>query len=108
MEKINQERIKEFYNSVANVWGDHDPWHDYSKKIISAYIAKKTFFCNSIVLNAGSAGNTYDIDCKIMYHVDIASDKIKNIENAYVASIEKLPFNDKSFDNIVCVGSVLN
>ncbi len=108
MKKLNQEKIKEFYNSVANVWGEHDPWHDYSKKIISSYISKKNIFFNSTVLNAGSAGNTYNIDCKIMYHVDIANEKIRNVENSYVASIENLPFADDSFDNIVCVGSVIN
>jgi ubiquinone/menaquinone biosynthesis C-methylase UbiE len=43
-----------------------------------------------------------------MYHVDIADEKIKNIENAVVASIENLPFTDNFFDNILCVGSVLN
>lgn len=108
MQKLDQNKIKTFYNNVSNVWGNCDPWHDYSQKIISAYTSKQTFFQNSIVLNAGSAGNSYNINCKTMYHVDIADEKIKNIENAVVANIEKLPFTDKFFDNILCVGSVLN
>lgn len=108
MQKLDQNKVKTFYNSVSNVWGNHDPWHDYSQKIISSYISKQPFFQNSIVLNAGSAGNNYNIDCKTMYHVDIADEKIKNIENAVVASIENLPFDDEFFDNILCVGSVLN
>ncbi len=107
MIKVDQENVKNFYNKVSNVWGN-DPWHEYSRQIIASYIARQTFFQNSIVLNAGSAGNDYNIDCKTMYHVDIANEKIKNIENAVVASIENLPFQKEFFDNIICVGSVLN
>lgn len=106
--KLNQEKIKSFYNSVSDVWGNHDPWHDYSQKVITSYIRRKDIFRNSIVLNAGSAGNSYEIECDSMYHVDIADEKIKNIDNAVVASIENMPFKNMFFDNILCVGSVLN
>jgi ubiquinone/menaquinone biosynthesis C-methylase UbiE len=108
MKKLDQEKVKIFYNSVSDVWGNHDPWHEYSLNIIKAYITNKTFFKNTFVLNAGSAGNTYNIDCGLMYHVDIADEKIKETENAYVANIESMPFADSFFDNILCVGSVLN
>lgn len=108
MQELNQDKIKAFYNNVSNVWSNHDPWHDYSNKIITSYIRRQSFFRNSVVLNAGSAGNTYDIDCSIMYHVDIADEKIKDVKNAVIASIENLPFNDNFFNNILCVGSVLN
>ena len=106
--KLDQEKIKLFYNSVSNVWGNHDPWHDYSQEVITSYIKHKDIFKDSIVLNAGSAGNTYGIVCRSMYHVDIADEKIKNIDNAVIASIEKMPFDNLFFDNILCVGSVLN
>lgn len=106
--KLDQEKIKLFYNDVSNVWGNHDPWHDYSQEVITSYIKHKDIFKDSIVLNAGSAGNSYGIECHTMYHVDIANKKLKNIDNAVIASIEKMPFNDLSFDNILCVGSVLN
>ncbi|MDE6063654.1 MAG: class I SAM-dependent methyltransferase, partial [Lachnospiraceae bacterium] len=106
--KLDQDKIKSFYNSVTDVWGIDDPWHEYSKKVISSFIKHKDIFRNSVVLNAGSAGNSYGIECNLMYHVDIADEKIKNIDNAVIASIEKMPFNDLFFDNILCVGSVLN
>lgn len=106
--KLDQEKIKSFYNNVSNVWGNHDPWHDYSQEVISSFINQKDIFNNTIVLNAGSAGNSYGIKCHSMYHVDIANEKIKNIDNAVVASIEKMPFDNLFFDNILCVGSVLN
>lgn len=75
--KIRSRKIKIFYNNVDDVWGNHDPWHDYSKEFLSNYINKQNCFKNSIVLNAGSAGNTYGIMCKLMYHVDIADEKSK-------------------------------
>lgn len=106
--KLEQENIKSFYNNISNVWGNHDPWHDYSQEVITSYIKHKDVFKNSIVLNAGSAGNSYGIKCHLMYHVDIANEKIKDIENAVIASIENMPFNNLFFDNILCVGSVLN
>lgn len=108
MQRLDQNKIKDFYNNVSNVWGENDPWHEYSQRIISSYIDMQKYFKDSLVLNAGSAGNDYNIDCKKMYHVDIASVKIKDVENSFVASIENLPFSDNSFDNILCVGSVLN
>ncbi len=106
--QLNQEKIKSFYNNVSNVWGEQDPWHIYSQAVITSYINHKDIFKNSIVLNAGSAGNSYGIECQLMYHVDIADEKIKDIENAVIANIEKLPFENCFFDNILCVGSVLN
>lgn len=106
--KLDIEKVRMFYNSVKNVWGENDPWHNYSKKIISSFIRKQNFFENSFVLNAGSAGNSYNINCRLMYHVDIAETKIKNIENSFVASVEALPFDKNTFDNVICVGSVLN
>ena len=106
--KLDEEKIRSFYNSVSDVWAIDDPWHDYSKRVISSYLSNQTFFNNTIVLNAGSAGNTYNIDCREMYHIDIAEEKLKNLSNAFVASIENTPFENNCFDNIVCVGSVLN
>lgn len=108
MQKLDQEKIKAFYNSVDDVWGNHDIWHEYSKKLLTNYINKQNCFLDSIVLNAGSAGNSYGIDCKVMYHVDIAEEKIKHLKNSVIASIENLPFEENTFDNILCVGSVLN
>lgn len=108
MKELNIEETKNFYNRVLNVWAN-DSWHVYSKKIINEYISKKkNVFSNTIVLNAGSGGNDYDISCKKMYHVDIAENKIKHLNNAVVANVEKLPFENNFFDNIICVGSVIN
>ena len=46
MPKLDQEKIKIFYNNVDDVWGNHDPWHDYSKEFLSNYINKQNCFKN--------------------------------------------------------------
>lgn len=43
-----------------------------------------------------------------MYHLDIASEKIKGLRNNIIGSIEKIPLEENFFDKIVCVGSVIN
>lgn len=104
---IDYEHIKNFYNQVDNVWSN-DPWHNYSQIVIYEFIKKHNSFFINKILNAGSAGNTYDIICREMYHVDIAENKLKNIDNAICANIENMPFENQSFDFVLCVGSVIN
>lgn len=104
---IDYEHIKNFYNQVDNVWSD-DPWHNYSQIVIHEFVKKYSDFLINKVLNAGSAGNTYGIICNEMYHVDIAENKLKNIKNAICTNIENMPFENQSFDSILCVGSVIN
>lgn len=108
IEIIDIKETADFYNNVENVWGNNDPWHLYSQSTIAHQLSKIHFEREAFILNAGSAGNTYGIDCPNMYHVDIASKKLSGIEKAYVASIEEMPFEDNFFDYIVCVGSVIN
>lgn len=42
MPKLDQEKIKIFYNNVDDVWGNHDPWHDYSylSQLMQFYLEK--------------------------------------------------------------------
>lgn len=109
MSKFDLSKIQEFYNRIPTIWTADDVWHTYSHKQLELYINRhKDIFIDSIVLNAGSGGNDYGICCKEMYHVDIAEEKVKNCKNYSVASMEKLPYADNSFDNILSVGSVLN
>lgn len=106
MDKFGVKEVKEFYESVDNVWPENNKWHDYNQKVIKKYIQGFSFH-DCKILNAGSGGNNYDLDID-MYHVDIAENKIQNIKNHTVSSIEEMPFEDSSFDVIICVGSVLN
>lgn len=106
---FNLSKIREFYNRIPVIWDPNDVWHAYSHRLLEKYVQHhKSLFENSIVLNAGSGGNDYGISCKEMFHIDIAEEKIKNCKNYTVSSIEKMPYSDSSFDNIIVLGSVLN
>ena len=108
MAKIDTKKIAEFYNNIESVWDEKDPWHQYSKSFIQEKISLINWGSYSRILNAGSAGNAYGIDENKTIHVDIAEAKIAGKNNAYVASVESMPFKDNYFDAIICVGSVIN
>ncbi len=74
---------------------------------IEKYIHNLNFNKNSYILNAGSGGNTYNLNYKI-HHVDIAENKIEHFDSYTVSSIEKLPFTNNEFSDVICVGSVIN
>ena len=108
MAKIDTKKIAEFYNNIESVWDEKDPWQQYSKYFIQEKISLINWGSYSRILNAGSAGNAYGIDENKTIHVDIAEAKIAGKNNAYVASVESMPFKDNYFDAIICVGSVIN
>ena len=104
---LSEEQVRNFYETLPGVWPDNDMWHTYSRKQIENYIRKLSFQKDGYILNAGSGGNDYGISYH-MHHVDIAKNKIEHLPNATVASIEALPFDNEIFNDIICVGSVLN
>lgn len=108
MNNFNMDETRKFYEDANSVWSN-SPWYKYSYSYISAYLKKLLIplHKNNYILNAGSAGNTYDIDCR-MHHIDIAENKICHCDEYTVASIEKIPFADNTFDGAICVGSVIN
>ena len=104
------QRTKEVYSSLEKVWPDNNIWYSYLHNKIVKYIESKlksVLSERSLYLNAGSGGSIYELP-GICYHVDIASNLLQNISNAFIASIEELPFPDNTFDAIICVGSVIN
>jgi len=107
-EQISVKKIKEFYNTIEKPWPD-DFFNSYTHNFITSYILKNLsgIDSSSIVLNAGSGGSTYDIP-GVMYHLDIALNRIAHLPKHCVGSIEKIPFNDNFFDAIICVGTVIN
>ena len=107
---MQEKSAKELYSLLEKVWPENNRWYDYTKKSISKFIYKNLSTIlnkDSIYLNAGSGGSNYEL-LGTCYHVDIASNLIKNFQHSYVCSIEKLPFCDNFFDAIICVGSVIN
>lgn len=109
--EININHVKRMYNEMNEIWPKDDKWYRYTYSQISSFLKdvtqKYSVSDETLVLNAGSGGNTYDIP-GVHYHVDIADEKIKNIPNAYVGNIENLPFPEEMFDICICVGSVIN
>lgn len=106
MKQLNEQEIKYFYENADNVW-QKDKWYNNSRILINRFIKNTPLKANDYVLNAGSGGSTYNLENN-MLHLDIASNKIDFFPNYLVGSIEKTPFNDNSFDVVICVGSVLN
>lgn len=104
---LDEKQVRQFYETISEVWPNGDMWHLYSKNQIERYIQKHNFQKNGFILNAGSGGNNYGIKGR-MLHLDIAKNKIEHLSNATVASIESLPFNRGLFTEVICVGSVLN
>lgn len=105
--ELNEEEIAAFYNKVEEIWPSNEPWYRYTKAQIEKFVRKYAFKSNDYVLNAGSGGYDYNLNCK-MHHIDIAAEKINHSPLYTVASIETLPFTSNMFDGILCVGSVIN
>lgn len=108
MNKVDLEAIQRFYNSIPSVWSDDDIWHTHSREQILTYIHQCKFLLGTDILNAGSGGSDYNLNYNRMLHVDIAEEKIKQHSDFLVSSIENIPVSSDSYDNVICVGSVLN
>lgn len=107
-EEIDCTQIKNFYNTIKTPWPD-DFFNSHTKKMISHYVLDKfsNLEKNSLILNAGSGGSTYSIP-GTLFHLDIAENRICCLEHFKVGSIECIPFKDNYFDEIICVGTVIN
>lgn len=107
---MEKEETKEIYSTLEKVWPDHNRWYDHTRQTIIRFTENNLaplLNDESLYLNAGSGGSKYNLPGKC-YHVDIAENLIKALPNHYVASIEKLPFPNNTFDASICVGSVIN
>ena len=105
--KLDLNEVRDFYNTTPAIWAPADHWHQWSYNQINKYLSKLNISAQEHVLNAGSGGNSYNINCN-MTHVDIAAEKLKSIPDAVISSIEDMPFTASVFNRIICVGSVIN
>lgn len=100
---------KSLYNEKS-AWPPKNMWHEYTYLQIKKYIETKYIEyvkSSSKILNIGSGGTTYNIK-GTFYHLDIAEQLIQNLKNSFVGNAEDMPFENGFFDNIICVGSVIN
>lgn len=109
MDQIDQDAVAKKYNSLDVIWDGKDKWHLWTKKMIDAFVRKNAIHIeNKKILNAGSAGYSYELDEQNILHVDIAKDRISHLSNSLVADIQSIPLPSEEFDLIICVGSVIN
>lgn len=108
---IDQNKVRELYNNMSDIWPASDLWYTYTHKQVIQYIdsfqKKYPIYPHSKVVNIGSAGNEYNLP-GIHYHIDIAEERIKHCARYFVGSAEKLPYPNEFFDTGLCVGSVIN
>ena len=107
--KDYEKRAQRLYTEIENIWPENNNWYDYTQCQINSFIIENKHRLNykSMILNAGSGGSEYQIP-GIFYHVDLVEKNILKYPNHFVSSIEKMPFNDSTFDFTICVGSVIN
>lgn len=104
--KVDLVEIEKFYNEHEVIW--YNNWYRYTNKSIDLFLKKNCTFTNDeIILNAGSGGNTYGLSGYTI-HMDIAEKTLSAVSNKIIGNVEKIPVNDKYFDHIICVGSVIN
>lgn len=95
---------------MNTIWPEDDLWYSYTHHKVLEYLQSEEIAlkieAKTKILNAGSAGNDYGIIGNHL-HLDIAESHLKNIPNALVGNIEKIPLNENTFDLCICVGSVI-
>lgn len=108
MMQIEYDDVKDFYNEHIDCWND-DLFSKMTTSFIDDYVNAyvRTLTEEDVVLNAGSGGKTYTTRAS-MVHVDIAENTLVGCSNAYVCNILDLPFEHRTFDCVICVGTVIN
>ena len=107
MNNFKIEDIKKYYDEADEIWPISDKWHKKTNTTILRYLKTIRWSPDSYVLNAGSGGSDYGLPYRF-HHVDISSNRMDDIPLFTRANIEHLPFDNATFDNCICVGSVLN
>lgn len=108
MDIISYKKIRDFYNKHNNCWAN-DLFSQMTTNFIDDYVNKiiRNLDEKSVILNAGSGGKKYDTLLQ-QFHLDIAENTLTNVKNAFVGNIVDMPFDDNSFDCVICVGTVIN
>lgn len=109
--QIDLNEVASEYNKTLEIWPKSDRWHWSTKRIIEKFIKLHLSHASTLefeTLNAGSGGNNYGLKKVKMVHVDVADKLINKFEKYIVCNIETIPLPPSSFQQIICVGSVIN
>ena len=108
MNLLDYDNVRAFYNNHVDLWHS-DLFSRMTTQYIDKYVNKAVcaLASDSLLLNIGSGGKKYNTHAK-QVHLDIAENTIAHVENGYVGNIINMPFEDASFDYIICVGTVIN
>lgn len=106
-DRISEADVKEFYESVDDVWPSNNKWHEVNQKEINRFIKKINFNDVFTILNAGSGGNEYGLEKEII-NIDISKRHNEHLKHFVQCNIERIPFENDFFDAAICVGSVIN
>ena len=107
-------RIRRKYNEIRQIWDRADRWHARVRQEIEEEIrlVEKDFALihtsKSVVIDVGSAGNSYFEPRCLRIDVDVADRSLFGALHAVCANAEMLPFRRQSADLILCVGPVIN
>lgn len=104
---LSESDVKDFYESVNDVWPANNMWHEINQNEINCFIKKINFKDDFIILNAGSGGNEYGLKQKII-NIDISKRHNKYLKHFIQGNVESIPFENDFFDAAICVGSVIN
>jgi len=76
---------------------------------IAGFVSKiaQSYTYRDTILNAGSGGKVYPTKATF-FHLDIAENTIRDLDNAFVGNIIEMPFSAHQFDCAICVGTVIN
>jgi SAM-dependent methyltransferase len=103
--------VREKYNAIE-IWPASDRWLAHVKewiaKSISAWQPALGLTENSMVLNAGSGDESYNVRPGVVIDCDIADRKLVGMPRGVAGDLTKLPLAAGSIDTCICVGSVVN
>jgi SAM-dependent methyltransferase len=88
-----------------------DGWNDYKFARMERFVldtGSQLLPGNSRILDAGCGIGVYDWMPLRAVNLDLFIAQVRGRPNALVADVERLPFADRDFDLIFCLGSVLN
>lgn len=109
---IDSREVAKKYDSIKEIWHKDDKWHRHTFNFIKKFIWRsynKILSSKEMqILNAGAGGHCYNLPVGRFVHIDIATNKIRNLSNSILANIEHIPISEEEFELIICVGSVIN